>query len=799
MKRLNKKLATILMAGVCVASLAVATANVVSSADDATATTYAISDVFTSNGVLTSQKVASTDAAETVAFELANGEYARMKRDLAYTWYDAKDSQKFLSMKFSFKELNFETITFEMESAASIATENEKIYNAVEFKVESGALKVAVINEGMADADKVYHDVASKDNIVLSFAKEAGFGDKFGEFGVKINDVNVGVFTNIGANFGDYTYEKIHPLEIVAKAAEGAKATVYMQEINGQKFDNVADAKVTDTAAPVLVVNEELKTFQLGTAFSLAYEKVDVLQSSSLTETKKYYQYNPADKLNDENKIDYDATLTTSVYFMDTVYYKKVEPTETLISATAKEGYVATSVKKESGGKEYVSIQITLEDSSNNKSEIDLAWYAETTEQPTAIGGATADKADYIVIDKNDVGPWYKLVTAKSDGTNEKSADYDAQVADYEEALAKNAEDVYAGSNSSITLPAVDWLMDDDGGYRGLRFTISYKTPESSDTKTASSLSYNGLKISTSEEGLYEFKIFATDKSGNVMEYYDEDGELVEVTTSNVWDIDEIPSFKFTIANRGIKVEEPTKSSDKMVEKILDQTYTLSGLKVIGASNEQSKYALYRFDDSDYSGSNVTGALASVKYEDIRPTVEQLNKVGTDYNSYFDLYLELYAAKLAESVTDGDKDAIKACFKEIKAYNSNITEEDPEWEEYNKYNWNATSASFSTVAEGEYLLLADYWEDGVFGVRAAAYKVVVVESTADVIEGDSKFSAWVKNNVVSVVLFGVAGLMLIAIIILLLVKPSDETLEDIDKEAKKKGQTDSEENQEETK
>jgi mannitol-specific phosphotransferase system IIBC component len=46
--------------------------------------------------------------------------------------------------------------------------------------------------------------------------------------------------------------------------------------------------------------------------------------------------------------------------------------------------------------------------------------------------------------------------------------------------------------------------------------------------------------------------------------------------------------------------------------------------------------------------------------------------------------------------------------------------------------------------------------------------------------------AWIKNNVVSVVLFGVAAVMLILIIVLLLVKPSDETLEDIDKEVEKK-------------
>ena len=70
--------------------------------------------------------------------------------------------------------------------------------------------------------------------------------------------------------------------------------------------------------------------------------------------------------------------------------------------------------------------------------------------------------------------------------------------------------------------------------------------------------------------------------------------------------------------------------------------------------------------------------------------------------------------------------------------------------------------------------------------RATAYKLVVVESKEDVAEGDSKIMAWIKNNVVSVVLFGIAAVMLILIIILLLVNPSDETLDDVDAEAASK-------------
>ena len=77
-----------------------------------------------------------------------------------------------------------------------------------------------------------------------------------------------------------------------------------------------------------------------------------------------------------------------------------------------------------------------------------------------------------------------------------------------------------------------------------------------------------------------------------------------------------------------------------------------------------------------------------------------------------------------------------------------------------------------------------YWEEELPVQRAAAYQLVVVESEVDSIVGAT--ISWIKNNVVSVVLFGIAGLLLIAIIVLLLIKPSDETMEDVDEKANDK-------------
>ena len=792
MKKQNKKLLTLMLAGLCAVSLGTSVATANASADEATtvtASTYAISDVFAGSGT------AGEDAGS-VAFTLGNDQDMRMKRDLAFKWYEAKNEVEYLTIKFAFKELNFTSVTFKVESASSIATKDKKTTNSVKFAVKEGEVWASVIH---GVGDEAEESTAVKVDVSGGVTLALGEGTKFDSFDVKVNDNSIGEFINVGANYSDY------PLEIKAETAEDAKAVILLNEINGQLFAGntaagaavVKDGKITDTAAPVLVVNEDVNGFQIGTAFALSYEKIDVLQTSSLSESKKYYQYNPAD-----TEVAYSGSLTTSTYFMDTVYYVKGEGESAEYSKTAKEGFTAKSVMAEEG-REYVSIQVTLgddtfddtKDSDGNvpyaKKVYELSWYA------SASAVATIKTTDYIIVDDNTEGATYSYITLNdTDAENVcDTVQMNEQKKIYQELLKETADETYAGSNSDFVIPAVDWLIKDNGGYRNLKFTISYKTPSSSSPKTASSLSYNGLDISVTEEGLYEFKIFANDKAGNPMKYY-LDGELVAVTTSNVWDIEEIPSFTFEIANKGIKVEEASSATARKVEKILNETYTLSGLTVIGATNQQSGYALYRLDTTGYTGAAITQtALTSVKYEEIRSAASALlGKVGTEeYPTYFDLYLEIYASKVAEAI--GEKDnaaAVKACFKRINAYNANITENDPEWEAYNKYNWNESSKSFKTVEEGEYLILADFWEKELPMQRASAYKVVIVETEEDVAEGESKVLAWMRNNKVSVILFGVAAVMLILIIVLLLVKPSEETLEDVDKEVEKKDKKDKE-------
>lgn len=799
MKKANKKLIIPMLVAMLGAAAIGGTHLSVNSVSAADTKTYSITEMFTVDGKASvcAEKMQESDEKYATAFVLENEGLVRFKNDLALKWFEKvaedadDDNASYFTVKFAFKELNFDSVEFVMETEASIATEDDKAVNSVKF-TKSGDKFYISVNNGKTEDVKKEILLAAKTEYSISFAK----GEESDELKVLFNgdviknDVaeddgsfREGAFRNVGSNFSEYAYEEMYPLTVKAAAAADAKATVYLTELNNQAFDEVTESEtskgtylVTDTAAPVLVVNEDMNGFQLGNQFTLSYEKIDVL-ASTLTETKEYYMYNPA-----VEEPTY-KTLSTSTYFMDTVYY--VNDTDaTQLSETAKDGYSATSVYQENG-EEYVAVRYTLKDAAGNSKEYDLAWYNSY--------GAVKKFGEkyYVVVGRSEQGATYSYITV--DETNKTNivdtAKLDAKMAEFEVALENAAKDVYAGSNSYLKFPSFAWFINDDNGYRNLKFTISYKKPSSTSASTSSSLSPSSLQLSASEEGEYEFKIFANDKAGNTMKYY-LNGELVSVTSSNVWDIEEIPSFTYKIKNQGLKVED--KASDRKVSKILDQTYSLSGVTVIGSTNQKSDFALYRINLEKYNNTVnsaslkiSTGMLSGISYADIQKEVKAKVLTVTDGN-YFEIYKTAYATLLADKV-GADVSKVLPCFEEIQKYDARITESDAEWEQFNKYKWQPDSKSFVTAEEGEYLILCDYWEEELPMQRAAAYKLISVASEADVIKGETE---WLKNNLVSVILFGIAGVMLILIIILLLVNPSDETLEDLDEKDEKKGEED---------
>ncbi len=782
----TKNLTLMLASALGAAALTGAVCSVIpASAAETTATTYTVTG---SSGVFTTSNATSvgTDA---VAFDVKDdGKITLRQRDLAWKWYEAKGSVKYLTVELGLKDTNFKTVTVALETASATATEEDKTTNKLVFTTDAGKVYASVNpEEGAAANSGVEVDVSGK--LTVQLGED---GTDYGEYSVTVNGAAVGKFTNVGSNFGEYASSSattpLTPFTVSADFAEdadsSAKTKVEILSINGQSFALNADGKIEDTAVPVLVVNDTITRFTIGTSFALDYEVVDVLDRT-VTKELEYYLYNPNTVKGEEEY----KPLTTSTPFNESNYMKTVGDEE-----------VETSVYTEYG-KEFVSIRFTLSDE-NHKVKDDatvgqgettyyLAWYGASEKAPTA---QAADDIDYIIVDDNKDGAYYTFLTA-DEATKTNIRSNQTLLDDYQVLVEKAAEDLVAGSSTSFRLPTLRGMIDDNGGYENLKFTIVYKVQSGSSESTKSSLSASNLKFTVSKSGVYEFKVFANDKAGNTMKYY-LDGKLQDVSASNVWKIDEIPYFTFEVKKTGLSVDDTGSESERKDSVTIGSEYDDFSLKVLGdsASSAVASHKLYKISFDAYNlanSSNLASSadLSKISYVSIANAAKgKLSQANGDYDEFFKkIYAELLAQKIGGGVT-AQTLLDNNVFVEINPYNDAINEEDhsAEWERHNKYEWNETDASFKAAEEGSYLILSVYSDPLIGSAKACGYKVVTVASKDDVISGETE---WLKNNLVSVILFSISGVMLIAIIVIAFIKPSDETLEDVDAAAKKMKRT----------
>ena len=309
-------------------------------------------------------------------------------------------------------------------------------------------------------------------------------------------------------------------------------------------------------------------------------------------------------------------------------------------------------------------------------------------------------------------------------------------------------------------------------------------------TKTSSNLSASSLKFTVSKAGVYEFRILANDKAGNTMRYY-VDGVEENITTSNIWNIDNYPTFTFTVANSGLSVEDDGESGRTDTAQI-GGDYTLKEVNVLGDAADDciSSFALYKINFSAYEaptgGKDLTkSVLSGITYEKLQTKAESLG-IENGKKDYIAFYQKAYAECIADALGDNvTADDVMVIFTQIEEFDSRIDKDEhpTEWKKNNKYNWNAENASFTAADNGTYLILCVYGDAEVAAHKTSAYKLITAKNEDDVIVGETE---WLKNNVVSVVLFSIAGVLLIILLILLMVKPSDETLEDVTEKVKTK-------------
>lgn len=751
---------------------------------------YSPGSIFASGGVAGTVGASEGDKSY-IEFTFRDGGRVYFRRDLAYKWFTADteaDSTlanpgkaNYFSMEFTLPSLDFETFTISFESAEESVTEEEKAVNDIVFRMSDTTLQVAIRDADHRDAENdelAWSDLASGTSaeIALSFAE----GVNIGEFAVSITCGGTtvsGVLTNIGGNYAEYRSSSssspntpiTFSMTMPEDAESSAEAGVYMRSLNGQRFLLDEDGKVQDDTAPVLAVSEDVYAFTLGQRYSFtSYEAIDVCRDS-VTVTRQYYMAKATE--NGYEIADESATGTDSAY-------------ATLSTSTT---FFMPTADNETVTDEYVSVRFSLDDNRKRKEAdilneyVYLTWYAADTSAEggivqtlTSSDGEDATSQDFIIVTADEKeGPYYVGLTADEEtGTNVVTEEFENAVAAYQTAVNEAAAEAGAGEGAYLNLPSLRGLIASDyADYRNLDFTIYYwheSAEVGSSPSNTSTLDYNELRFEVAQEGLYTFRIVATDSSSNAMQLYDRNGELVSLSSSNVgYDDDgedfliaDIPTFTAYIDYDGATIEDPG-SQDYGYR---DRSYSIDDFEVIALEGYASDYTLYYIDEDRLADDQLTDGQAGFTYEDC---------VDRAYELFF-----AENAPYANAVV------------EINVYNSDVTEDDDEWEDTdNAYHWNPDSSlSFTPQRSGIYLVNLTVTE--TTGATVSSYMAIEVRNPVDIIPGVSE---WLQNNTASVVLFAISGVLLIAIIVLCVIKPSDKKVEEVDIEklkGKKKSRKD---------
>ena len=678
------------------------------------AATYTPSNVFsagTGGEVGASEAGDGEGAASYVQFTIKDGGKVYFRRDLALKWYqqipqdkpeeggnesgeggettqaetDERLAPEYFSTEFSFPTVDFKTFTLSFESAEENISKDALATNSLVFtKTEEGKVLVQVQAAG---AEEPAGEAKIDGTESMKFFIDKGTAD--------------------------------------ALCAQN----VLMKSLNGQTFE-LENGNVVDNAYPVLVLNEDIHAFTLGQRFSLTYEAIDVCDDS-VTVTRNYYMAKyeegkykaPAERAADasssEGTDDY-SQLTTSTYFL---------PVDDSVKGDADEEI------------EYVAIRFTLDDGTMPKIYSYLSWYAAEIAQH--------DGYDFIKVDRDKKGPSYIGIGTEGEGTPDKDGNIVSRAAKdaaaaYQEALDIAAKNTSAGTGAYIYLPSLRGLITSAyADYRNLRFSIYYyrqSQTEGSGASSQTSLNYNALKLEVSEAGLYKFRVLASDAAGNNITLNLEN-KPVSVSSSNIWDIEAIPEFTFTIKYTGATIEKP-KEQDLGYR---NDTYTFDNFEIIALSGYTTDYTLYRFN-REKLGDRVEPTYSSF--------VENADKYVKDFED---------------------------CLDVIHVYQDDVKESDAKWKDTdNDYHWNPDSnLSFIPQEAGFYVLQVDVTDAQLAGVIETAYQVIEVRNPIDTIPGESD---WLKNNVLSVVLFSIAAVLAVIVVILFLVKPTDKGVEEIDLE-----------------
>ena len=730
------------------------------------------------------------------------------KRNLAYHWWETetvedKDSEdgedaegeegeegenpaktygaeKYFNMEIGFLNTSFKKFVITFESQQYEKTEDGKSVNYIMFfPADEGKVKVVVTDD--EDVDEPDDNVAlSCDHLYINFWLENMGDDGFayrranGDYSVSISDSNNNSVTtykmkNVGGNYSKYSSSSTNPVfplifsakfeeegENASQNKETAQMVLYC--LNNQRFevknsraegDHFTGGTVTDNTPAALCLNKEISHLNIGGSISFDYQLIDVLRSSPSAVLNYYVlKYDDTKEEKDFDYIDIDARENPKKDDNG----KNIKPDDLFTAVESdylldsdRGDYLPTLGEDKDGGTGYgadfkvdmaVKVLAVIQDVSSNAeySYVFLDWYV-APELKLTINGY-----NFIAVGDNDNGATFRY--DNEDGSGWSDAE-DGVLAQYQKKVDEAAKNLSAGSSSYFYVPSAETLFVDDAtAYSDLKISIYYySSTQSSNT----SLAYNNLSINVTKPGSYTFTLYATDAAGNNMYYFDENGEAVEFSSGEIWDIyadddrhDYLPWFTFNVDYKGVQFKEtPGKQSTAYV----GVNYTSASFEINGVENSYKvKYRLFLFDRAGY-------------YADFGKTFS--------YEEFIDVMDELYA-----------DDTTFIYFKEIKEVN----ESDEDYEEFKDYDWSSSGTSFTPLDGNAFYYMRAEVTDTEYNTDPVTCSLAIVASIeAKELKGESE---WLQNNIASVILLSVAGVSLIAIILLLVIKPKNK--EDID-------------------
>lgn len=711
----------------------------------------------------------SDDSYAYIAYEVSGGGRVAFQRDMALKWYERDTSEGanaydgavgYFSTEFSFAELNFTSFTLTMETTEMSQSKEGKAVNTIVFTPSEAGDALNVSVNGEEAGNFAY---TAGDTLVVSFTDD----DTFGNFDLLVENLNGGAslsgkqFTNIGKNFADYASSSsdtpVTPLTFSAELAENAESPLVLTilSLNGQSFELTDDGRVTDSTAPVLVVDSEIKRFVLGTQFDFEMTAIDVCDSSiSSSDRTSYYYVNP---VSSNISFDENGDLQTSVTSGEgedaetTEYYVEWESSHYFF----EDEFLANGTL----GKPSISVAVSLTDDSDNTGWYFVEWYGTydadsagskygiPVVEPEADSDVRPDAGFYTVTEQ-DGAPGAPAQANRGEDISAYQEAVDAAAVTEDE--DGNEVSIQVGDGAYFYLPSLKaYISDTTCGYTDMEFTVYY-TVNGGETQSGSGLSYDELSIELSSAGNYRFRVVPTNASGlssyGVFETSEGSGQYkyAEITSDNVWDALNLADFTFAVTYNGPSVE----ASDNDDIGYVDATFTFEDFEVIALSGYQSNYTLYRIVLLD-------------AYADEYESSDRAADIQTAY---------------AEGRIASSREEAEANPEQYIGYTVAIAEYDDELDEDegdNVYNWNPDSSlSFVPQEIGYYMLtteVASYPWSNAHGT-VSGQKAVYISAESDIQEGETG-TDWLQNNILSVVFLAVGAACLIAIVVLLLIRP----------------------------